>query len=132
MRSIAVYQSKMAHHHGWSLLHLPAWGSVRDFFRKRLLSIRNADLAVREGKAMLLLQERLVGSNGIKDLRVDESRTEQDVGIVRMFLVSSKALTDQEKAVVHATVDKVNGRYGTHIYAFISSRKEKFDDRRKE
>jgi hypothetical protein len=132
MRSIAVYQAGMAQHRGSSLLHLPVWESVREFLRKCWLSISHADLAMKEGKAMLLLRERLAGSIGIKDLRLDESRREQDVGIVRMFLVSSRALTDQEHAVVHATVDKVNGRYGTHIYAFISTRKEKSDDSGKE
>lgn len=122
MRSIAVYQTGMAQHRGSSLLHLPVWESVREFFRKCWLSISNADLAMKEGKAMLLLQERLVSSNGILGLRVDGSRTERDIGIVRVFLFSSRALTDQEKAFLYATVDEVNSRHGSHIYVFTSSK----------
>ena len=74
---------------------------------------------MKEGKTLQLLQERLVGSNGIRDLRVDESRTKRQTGTARMFLVPSRALTDQEIAAVQAAVNEVNLRFGAHIYAFI-------------
>jgi len=119
MRSVAVYQSGMAHHRGSSLLHLLVMEFVREFFRKCWLSLAKADVALKEGRTLQLLQERLVGSNGIKDLQIDQSRKEGEMGLVRVYLVASRPLSDGEKAFVHATVDEVNSRYGSHIYAFI-------------
>ena len=120
-----VYQTGMAHQSAQHLLHLPSWQSVREFVRGAGLSIARIDRAVKEGKALDVLQERLIRAKGIEGIQLDPSRMERQERVTRVFIVSSNQLTKDEQAVVHATVDEVNRRFGSHVYAFILSPRQK-------
>ena len=115
-----MHRGGLAYRQGMQLFHFAAWEFLREIIRECVISLARADRAMKEGKALERLRERMASLPGIEEMRPKGLNLEQTVGAIEVTLVGSRALASQEQALIHRTLDEVNRRYGTRIRMSIA------------
>jgi hypothetical protein len=98
-------------HNGMPLFHVSLWEPLRKAFRRCAASLAQADLAIREEKALEQLHERIVGSYGVKRMQIEDPGREWDARDIRICFVASRSLTPEEDFLVRRILMEVNRRY---------------------
>ncbi len=105
-------------------LGLLLWRRVRESFHAHLDSLSKADRAIRVGKALNQLQERLVWSCSIPNATVEVHPDSQATADIAVCLAMSAPLTAEEVALIGRTLAQVNGRFDVQIRLEIRKRDE--------
>ena len=105
---------------GMHLVHTPVSEIVREFWRLCSATLASMNMAIRQGKGLEQLRERILGRCGIQGMRVLESSPVRNDRDVMVTLHSTRPLSAEEEYFVHRVVDEVNRRFGTIIRVGIS------------
>jgi len=114
-----MYRGAETQHQGVHFIQVLMLELMREALRKGFVSLMQADLAVKEGKALEQFRERTVGLYGIEEMRMEEPARERDTADVKVSLIVSRVLTPPQEFRIRHTLDEVNQRFGTRIQATI-------------
>jgi hypothetical protein len=114
-----VAPDRMMVESGASLFHMSMNSFVRESLRLFHASLAHTNLAIREGKALELLRELVVGFYGMKDMKVEESGRDHVSGATNIWLIAGQSPTHEEEAMVRLRFAEINRRYGTKFRPFI-------------
>ncbi len=103
---------------GMPLFHAPLWDLLQETFHRIEASLAQTDMAVKQGKAVDELRDRLVGFYGIADVRVENSVNLRGPEDMNVSLDVAGPLTPEQRSVIRRTLAEVNRRYGTQLRWF--------------
>ncbi len=117
-------QGTIVAHHGVPLFHAPVWNQLREAFHRISASLALADMAVKQGKALDDLCQRVVGSSGIKDVHVEDSVNLHGRAHMNLSIDVAGPLTPEQRSTIRRALAEVNLRYGTQL-RWVGAREDK-------
>ncbi len=114
-----MQQGAVVSHHGMPLFHMSLRELVREAFGPYAAALGDANLAIREGKAVEQFRERVIGLTGVRRMEIEDPGRERTAGDVRIRLVAGSSLTPEEAFLIRCTRTEVNRRFGTQIRCAI-------------
>ncbi len=117
-------QGAIVAHHSVPLFHAPVWNQLRETFHRIEASLAQTDAAVRQGKALDELCQRVVGSYGIKDVHVEDSVNLHGSAHMNVSFEVAGPLTPEQRSTIRRALAEVNLRYGTQL-RWVGARKDK-------
>ncbi len=117
-------QGAIVANHGMPLFHAPLWNLLQETFHRIEASLAQTDMAVKQGKALDDLCQRVVGSYGIKDVHVEDSVNLHGPAHMNLSLDVAGPLTPEQRSFIRRALAEVNRRYGTQL-RWVEAREDK-------
>ncbi len=114
----------MTVHDGMGHFQFTAWERLLESVRRIGASLAQTDAALKEGKALELVRERIVGSFGVTGMQIRDPSGIRDTGDLNLWLLVNRTLTREENHGIRSSLAKINRRYHARIRLTIVNEQE--------